>query len=238
MLCVALFQFVFSPLSSGEGSGVRLFSQPVQKGKATYYSKRATGSRTANGERLHHDSLTCAHRTYPFGTMLRVKNPANGREVVVRVTDRGPFIRGRIIDLSWRAAKELGILAAGVAMVEIEKVTDRSGIPYRQEEEEVQLPDFELTTPSATLYEEWQERASATPLPPRNSSRTTFLTNTPLPPPRKTLTPRKAKKASSTESLTASRTSASSKPFIFFIAPGGMLSCAYSNRLVMQQQSY
>ena len=158
MLCVALFQFVFSPLSSGEGSGVRLFSQPVQKGKATYYSKRATGSRTANGERLHHDSLTCAHRTYPFGTMLRVKNPANGREVIVRVTDRGPFIRGRIIDLSWRAAKELGILAAGVAMVEIEKVTDRSGIPYRQEEEEVQLPDFELTTPSATLYEEWQER--------------------------------------------------------------------------------
>ena len=158
MLCVALFQFVFSPLSSGEGSGVRLFSQVVQKGKATYYSKRATGSRTANGERLHHDSLTCAHRTYPFGTMLRVKNPANGREVVVRVTDRGPFIRGRIIDLSWRAAKELGILAAGVAMVEIEKVTDRSGIPYRQEEEEVQLPDFELTTPSATLYEEWQER--------------------------------------------------------------------------------
>jgi rare lipoprotein A len=69
----------------------------VQKGKATFYSRKATGARTANGERLHHDSLTCAHRTYPFGTMLRVKNPANGKEVVVRVTDRGPFIKGRII---------------------------------------------------------------------------------------------------------------------------------------------
>ena len=83
----------------------------IQSGKATFYSKRATGSRTANGERLHHDSLTCAHRTYPFGTMLKVYNPANGRSVIVRVTDRGPFVRGRIIDLSWRAAKELDIIA-------------------------------------------------------------------------------------------------------------------------------
>lgn len=129
----------------------------MQKGKATFYSKRATGTRTANGERLHHDSLTCAHRTYPFGTLLRVKNPANGKEVVVRVTDRGPFVRGRIIDLSWRAAKELGIIAAGVAMVEIEKVTTQNGIPFRQTDDDTQLPDFEIT-PSSTLYDEWQER--------------------------------------------------------------------------------
>ena len=129
----------------------------MQKGKATFYSKRATGARTANGERLHHDSLTCAHRTYPFGTLLRVKNPANGKEVVVRVTDRGPFVRGRIIDLSWRAAKELGIIAAGVAMVEIEKVTTQNGIPFRQTDDDTQLPDFEIT-PSSTLYDEWQER--------------------------------------------------------------------------------
>ena len=129
----------------------------MQKGKATFYSKRATGARTANGERLHHDSLTCAHRTYPFGTLLRVKNPANGKEVVVRVTDRGPFVRGRIIDLSWRAAKELGIIAQGVAMVEIEKVTTQNGVPFRQTDEDTQLPDFEIT-PSSTLYDEWQAR--------------------------------------------------------------------------------
>jgi rare lipoprotein A len=151
-LCVALFNFsLFSFHSS------LLSAQTVQKGKATFYSKRATGARTANGERLHHDSLTCAHRTYPFGTLLRVKNPANGKEVVVRVTDRGPFVRGRIIDLSWRAAKELGIIAAGVAMVEIEKVTTQNGIPFRQTDEDTQLPDFEIT-PSSTLYDEWQER--------------------------------------------------------------------------------
>ena len=151
-LCVALFSF---PLFSFHSS--LLSAQTVQKGKATFYSKRATGARTANGERLHHDSLTCAHRTYPFGTLLRVKNPANGKEVVVRVTDRGPFIRGRIIDLSWRAAKELGIIAQGVAMVEIEKVTTQNGVPFRQTDEDTQLPDFEIT-PSSTLYDEWQER--------------------------------------------------------------------------------
>ena len=71
-----------------------------QSGKATFYAKRATGARTANGERLHHDSMTCAHRTFPFGTLLQVMNPKNGKSVVVRVNDRGPFVRGRIIDLS------------------------------------------------------------------------------------------------------------------------------------------
>lgn len=91
-----------------------------QTGKASYYSKRATGRLTSSGERLHHDSLTCAHRTYPFGTLLQVTNPSNGRMIVVKVNDRGPFVRGRIIDLSWAAAKVLGILSQGVAMVEVE----------------------------------------------------------------------------------------------------------------------
>lgn len=63
-----------------------LYPQKIQKGKASYYSKRMTGARTSSGERLHHDSLTCAHRTYKFGTMLKVTNPENGKEVVVRVT--------------------------------------------------------------------------------------------------------------------------------------------------------
>ena len=105
----------------------------TQTGKASYYAKRATGSRTASGEKLHHDSLTCAHRTYPFGTLLHVKNPANDREVVVRVNDRGPFVRGRIIDLSWGAAKALGILAQGIATVVIEPLVEFR-IPMRAEE--------------------------------------------------------------------------------------------------------
>lgn len=120
-------------------------SAQIHRGKASYYSKRATGSRAANGERIHHDSLTCAHRSYPFGTLLKVKNLSNGREVVVRVTDRGPYGRGRIIDLSYGAAKELGMLADGIAMVEVRKVGTITP-PYKVEDDEMEtgLPDFEF----------------------------------------------------------------------------------------------
>ena len=93
-----LIAFLFLPVMSG--------AQDVQEGKASFYSMKFTGRRTANGERLHHDSLTCAHRTYPFGTQLKVTNPANGKSVIVRVTDRGPYVKGRIIDLSVKAAQE------------------------------------------------------------------------------------------------------------------------------------
>ena len=93
-----------------------------QRGKASFYSRRATGARTSSGERLHHNDFTCAHRTHPFGTKLRVKNLNNGKEVVVRVNDRGPFGRGRIVDLSWGAAKALGMLSHGVVPVEVTPV--------------------------------------------------------------------------------------------------------------------
>ncbi len=102
----------------------------VQRGKATFYGKKATGRMTANGERLHHDSMTCAHRTYPFGTKLLVTNLQNKRQVVVRVTDRGPFAPGRIIDLSYGAARELGILSQGVASVTVEQYLPVQ-VPYR-----------------------------------------------------------------------------------------------------------
>ena len=132
-----------------------------QKGKATYYSKRATGARTASGERLHHDSMTCAHRTYPFGTLLKVTNPSNKQEVIVRVTDRGPFTRGRIIDLSWGAAKELGILAAGVAMVTVERVdsADIIKVPYRSKERrEPRELDFGVSTEGGSFIDAWTEQ--------------------------------------------------------------------------------
>ena len=92
----------------------------TQSGKASFYAMKFTGRKTASGERLHHDSLTCAHRTYPFGTQLKVTNPANGKQVIVRVTDRGPYVKGRIIDLSVKAARELGIIAQGIAPVIVE----------------------------------------------------------------------------------------------------------------------
>ena len=101
-----------------------IFSMPCmaqkQHGKASYYSKKITGARTASGQKLHHDSLTCAHRFYPFGTMLKVTNLSNKKTVIVKVTDRGPYGRGRIIDLSWGAAKAIGMLSQGVATVKVE----------------------------------------------------------------------------------------------------------------------
>ena len=127
---------LFSCLSCMAQKESKRTSGGVQKGKASYYSKRATGSNTASGERLHHDSLTCAHRTHPFGTLLKVRNLANGKEVVVKVTDRGPYGRGRIIDLSYGAARELGMLAQGVSTVEV-SVYHPEGVPFR-------LPDYEL----------------------------------------------------------------------------------------------
>ena len=116
----------------------------VQSGKASYYSKRLSGRQTASGERLHHDSLTCAHRTYPFGTMLKVTNPANGKEVIVRVTDRGPYIKGRIIDLSVRAARELGIISQGIAPVVVERYNP-SIVPFKPEDV-IDLPEFDIGT--------------------------------------------------------------------------------------------
>lgn len=129
----------------------------TRRGKASFYSKRATGARTASGERLHHDSLTCAYRTYPFGTILKVTNLRNGLTVNVRVTDRGPFGRGRIIDLSYAAAKALGMLSQGVAMVEVQKV--ERGIPFREEEPETGLPDFEfdINQIGTNIISEWHQ---------------------------------------------------------------------------------
>ena len=132
----------------------------TQRGKATYYSKRATGSRTANGDRLHHDSMTCAHRTFPFGTLLKVTNTQNQRSVVVRVNDRGPFIRGRIIDLSWGAARDLGILSQGVASVIVERVDRRPDsltvvhIPMRELPDTIKLPSLidAIETPILPWY--------------------------------------------------------------------------------------
>ena len=121
-----------------------VYSQSPQQGKASYYSRSFSGRRTASGERLHPDSLTCAHRSYPFGTKLKVLNPVNGRSVVVRVTDRGPFVRGRIIDLSWRAAKELDIIAKGVAVVVVQKANEIV-VPY-EPTDEIDIPDLELET--------------------------------------------------------------------------------------------
>jgi rare lipoprotein A len=115
-----------------------------QRGNATFYSKRATGTRGASGVRIHHDSLICAHRTYPFGTLLKVTNPRNDKSVIVEVVDRGPFARGRIIDLSYAAAEEIGILSQGVATVEVELYREAPQIPFRPGDPMQNLPKIDL----------------------------------------------------------------------------------------------
>lgn len=88
-------------------------------GLASFYDARYDGARTASGERHDADALTAAHRTLPFGTRVRVTNLANGRSVVVTVNDRGPFVRGRVLDVSRRAARELGFVREGTARVRV-----------------------------------------------------------------------------------------------------------------------
>jgi rare lipoprotein A len=85
-----------------------------QQGKASWYGPRFNGRRTASGERYNMNELTAAHRTLPFGTLVRVRSLVNGKEVDVRITDRGPFSRGRVIDLSRAAAEAIGMLGLGV----------------------------------------------------------------------------------------------------------------------------
>ncbi len=87
------------------------------RGQASWYGLKFHGRRTSSGERFDMNALTAAHATLPFGTRVRVRNVANGREVVVRINDRGPGVGGRIIDLSKAAAAALGFLRAGEAPV-------------------------------------------------------------------------------------------------------------------------
>ena len=89
-------------------------------GIASYYGKAFAGRPTANGERFDPAQLTAAHRTLPFGSQVRVTNPRTGRSVVVRINDRGPFVRGRTIDLSRAAAEQVGIVSAGHGEVQLE----------------------------------------------------------------------------------------------------------------------
>jgi rare lipoprotein A len=92
----------------------------TQVGRASWYGRQHQGRLTASGERFNMYQMTAAHRTLPLGTVIRVTNPANGTTVKVRINDRGPYIKGRVLDLSATAAKALGISRDGVAKLRIE----------------------------------------------------------------------------------------------------------------------
>lgn len=98
--------------------------EPHQRGVASWYGQDFHGRRTANGERYDMNQLTAAHPTLPFGTLVEVRNLHNGRAVVVRINDRGPFAKRRVIDLSYGAAREIGLVGPGTAPVEISVVAE------------------------------------------------------------------------------------------------------------------
>jgi rare lipoprotein A len=104
-------------------------SPPVKRvlqGTASWYGPRFDGRTTASGERFDEDALTAAHETLPLGTRVRVTNLRNGRTVLVRINDRGPRYRGRVIDLSRAAAAELGMIHPGTAPVRIEVLNEEA----------------------------------------------------------------------------------------------------------------
>ncbi len=117
-------------ITSASDPQVELKSEKISRtyrGKASWYSiKTNRGTQTASGERLSDKALTAAHRSLPFGTRVRVTNTSNSKSVVVRITDRGPFIKGRIIDLSLAGAKRLGMIDAGVVPVRVDVLESRT----------------------------------------------------------------------------------------------------------------
>ena len=109
------------PRDVGPGPDEQAPREP-EVGLASYYSRSLQGHRTASGERYDGRAMTCAHRSHPFGTVLRVTSIESGKSVLVRVTDRGPFTPGRVIDLSLAAARKLEMTERGVARVRVERV--------------------------------------------------------------------------------------------------------------------
>jgi rare lipoprotein A len=93
-------------------------------GVASYYGNELAGNRTASGERFDPGQLTAAHRSLPFGSMVRVTNTSNGDSVIVRINDRGPFAHGRVIDVSHAAAREIGMHRSGTARVKLALLND------------------------------------------------------------------------------------------------------------------
>ena len=128
-LGACLFFLVSPPPLSAEASG----HVPAGRGRASWYGVTSTGKQTASGEMYNLSALTAAHKELPFGTVLRVHHLKNGKQVLVRVNDRGPFVGGRIVDLSIRAAEGLRMTSSGVAPVALEIVGNSKGEPLNRD---------------------------------------------------------------------------------------------------------
>lgn len=125
----------------------------AQKGIASWYGREEHGKLTSSGERFDMYGLTAAHKTLPLGSMVLVKNLENSKELVVRINDRGPFVAGRIIDLSYRGAKELGFVEKGTAMVKIELLSENQNkYVYNGKDLDLDRGDFYIQLGSFKNY--------------------------------------------------------------------------------------
>ena len=100
--------------------------EPFEEGVASFYADMLSGNKTANGERYRPDKRTCAHRSHPFGTILEIKALSSGRTSTCRVNDRGPFAKSRVLDVSKKVARELGMIDAGVLRVRVKQAHSSS----------------------------------------------------------------------------------------------------------------
>ena len=112
----------YYPIPSAEGYN--------ERGIASWYGGKFHGRKTSNGETYNKYAMTAAHKTLPMNTMLLVKNLDNGRKTVVRINDRGPFVRGRIVDLSYKAAKEIGMVKTGIARIQATALGEESVVKW------------------------------------------------------------------------------------------------------------
>lgn len=145
MIVIMSLMMLFStitPTESQEGF--------IQKGKASFYSKKFHGRKTAGGERVDSESYSAAHRSLPFNTMVEITNLDNNRSVVVRINDRGPFSKGRVVDMTYAAAKALGMIQRGIANVKLRVVGSKGFVAQANTEavpstEAQLLPSLEPT---------------------------------------------------------------------------------------------
>ena len=128
-------------------------SPPVQEGTASWYGPGFHGKKTSNQETYNMYDMTAAHQTLPFETHVRVTNLNNGRSVIVRINDRGPFVKDRIIDLSFSAAQALDMLNTGTAPVRLEILLDRSP-PLSSQKFAVQVGSFSTEANAEALKDE------------------------------------------------------------------------------------
>ncbi len=140
---------------------VKAFAMPPEIGLASFYADKFHGQKTANGEIYDKTALTAAHLTLPFGTLVKVKHLKTGKEVTVRINDRGPFIKGRIIDLSGAAASQLGMLQEGQTKVELSIVTAPEPAKDKNDKEKTDSNAIAKTDAEKKAAEEAKKLADA-----------------------------------------------------------------------------